>query len=87
MNTDDVEACSSEDGDVEQLLSGSLKTATPYDIIVQVTAECAIWTQVLVADEVAKGPTVAEAQATITVWPEIWQNPSPATWLTDAIQE
>jgi len=48
------------------LLSGTLRASSPTDLILQVSAECALWTDVAVV-----GNGTSEAIATVEVWIEI----------------
>ena len=45
------------------LLSGTFRNSTPTDLIIQVTAECALWTDIVSPE--------SEAAATVTVWVEL----------------
>jgi hypothetical protein len=45
------------------LLSATFRNSTPTDLIIQVTAECALWTDIVSPD--------SEAAATVTVWVEL----------------
>lgn len=58
-----VEGSSSE---TFTLLAGTMKTSAPTDLLVQVTMECALWT-----DIVTVGNDDSSATASITVWVEM----------------
>ncbi len=49
-----------------ELLSGTMKTSGPADLIISVTAECALWTDVTTV-----GNDVQHAMAQVKVWVEI----------------
>lgn len=51
---------------VRTLLSGRIKTSAPTDLIISVTAECALWTNITTI-----GNDQSEAIATVKVWVEI----------------
>lgn len=48
------------------LLSGSMRTSSPTDLLVTVSLECALWTEVAVV-----GNGDAESAASVTVWVEM----------------
>lgn len=54
------------------LMTGTIKTSTPTDLIMQVTLECALWTNV-----VTVGNAESEAFAQVRVWVEIDGEPVP----------
>ena len=49
-----------------ELLRATLKTSSPTDLIVQLTGECALWT-----DVITLGTDSSQAVANVTVWVEI----------------
>lgn len=51
---------------VHTILSGQMKTSNPTDVILQVTLECAIWTDITTV-----GNDHSQAAANVTVWVEI----------------
>lgn len=55
----------------KDILDGSLRLSTQNDMIVSVTMECALWTEVIVHDEPSMGPTNSRAEARIIAWPEV----------------
>lgn len=58
-----TEGASSE---VHTLLAGTIKTSSPTDVIIQVTAECALWTGIATV-----GDDLSEAVASVKVWVEV----------------
>lgn len=52
--------------EVVSLLSGTLRTSSPTDLLVRVSAECALWTNVTTV-----GDDDQEAVATVTLWVEL----------------
>lgn len=66
-----VEGASSTEATI---LSGSIKTSGPTDLIIKVTAECALWTDITVV-----GNDESEAVATVKVWVEIDGTPVPVS--------
>lgn len=55
-----------ESTDRVKLLTGSIKTSKPTDLIFQVTAECALWTNVKTI-----GDADSEARAQVRIWVEV----------------
>jgi len=53
------------------LLEATLRNSSPTDLIVEVTGECALWTEIL--------SPASEAKASVKVWTEIDGNPIPVT--------
>jgi hypothetical protein len=49
------------------LLSATLRTSSPTDLIVQLTGECALWTNVITTEPIA----TSQAIANVKVWVEI----------------
>lgn len=56
------------------ILSATLKTSSPTDLMIQVTGECALWT-----DVVTVGTDSSQAVASVTVWVEIDGQRVPVT--------
>lgn len=54
------------DSSVHTLLTGSLKASNPTDLLIQVTLECALWTNIRTS-----GSSESEAIAGVKVWVEI----------------
>lgn len=57
--------------DTKAILDASVKLSTPMDMIVSLTMECALWTEVIVHDEPSMGPTNSRAETRIVAWPEV----------------
>ena len=49
-----------------ELLRGTLRTSTPTDLVLRLSSECALWTDITVV-----GDTTSEAVATVKMWVEI----------------
>ncbi len=58
----------------ETVLSTTIKTSTPADLILQVTLECALWTTVQTT-----GNDMAESTARVVVWVEVDGVPVPVS--------
>lgn len=61
-----------ESSEVHTILSGQVRLSSPMDLILRVTAECALWTDVTTV-----GNDESEAVATVKVWVEIDGVPVP----------
>jgi hypothetical protein len=71
-----MEAASSDDSFSEEhtILSTELKTSNPTDLVLQLTAECALWTDVTTV-----GNDESEAVATVNAWIEVDGEPVPVS--------
>jgi hypothetical protein len=54
------------------LLTGRLRSSSPTDLLFSVTAECALWTNIVVV-----GNNASEAVATVKIWVELDGTPVP----------
>lgn len=71
MTTEVSEGATSEE---HTILSGQMKTSTVTDLVFQITAECALWTDVTTV-----GNDESQAVATVNVWVELDGEPVPVT--------
>lgn len=54
--------------DTKAVLEATLKTSDPSDLLVQVSAECALWTLTKSVDDPDDLPSTSRAEATVTMW-------------------
>lgn len=64
------ESLLNSDPTIATILTGTMRTSSPTDLILSVTLECALWTTVATV-----GNDESEARATVKVWVEIDGNP------------
>lgn len=54
--------------DARRILSGTLRTSTPADLILGVSLECALWTQTSTASDETRGVDSSETTAQVKAW-------------------
>lgn len=51
-----------------KLFDVPMKTSSPTDLLLTISAECALWTEVLVSSNTDIAPSSSEAQGTVKIW-------------------